>query len=327
MAENKKLQVALYWGAACGGCDVAVLDTNEFILDVAAAADIRLWPIAVDGKYADVEAMQDGELDLCLFNGAVRNSENEEIAKLLRKKSKVLVAFGSCACMGGIPGLANLTTREQIFDRAYFHNPSIRPGSQTVPQSETAVDAGTLHLPRFYKRVYRLSDVVNVDYYVPGCPPAPAQVKDVVSAVVAAAVDGGVMPPKGAVIGASDRAMCDECRRTKAEKKITRFYRPFQIMQDSTRCLLEQGLVCMGPVTRSGCGVRCPNSNMGCRGCYGPLPGVHDQGARFLSALASVIDSKDPAEINTILDGIPDFVGTAYRFGMAASLLQRSVRS
>ena len=70
---GEKLQIALYWGAACGGCDVAVLDTNEFILDVHAAADIRLWPIAVDGKYADVEAMEDGELDLALYNGAVRN--------------------------------------------------------------------------------------------------------------------------------------------------------------------------------------------------------------------------------------------------------------
>jgi F420-non-reducing hydrogenase small subunit len=71
-----KLQIALYWGAACGGCDVAVLDTNEFILDVAAVADIRMWPIAADGKYADVEAMEDGELDLTIFNGGVRNSEN-----------------------------------------------------------------------------------------------------------------------------------------------------------------------------------------------------------------------------------------------------------
>lgn len=326
MAENKKLQVALYWGAACGGCDVAVLDTNEFILDIARAADIRLWPIAVDGKYKDVEAMDNGELDLCLFNGAVRNSENEEIAKLLRRKSKVMVAFGSCAYMGGIPGLANLTTREAIVDRAYFHNPSIQSGNHTMPQSETQVGAEMLHLPRFYKRVYKLSDVVDVDYFVPGCPPAPAQVKDVMRAVIAT-VDGGSLPPKGTVVGASDRALCDDCSRAKAEKKIARFYRPFQVIQDPKRCLLEQGIVCMGPVTRSGCGVRCPDSNMGCRGCYGPLPGVHDHGARFLSALASVIDSKDRTEIDAILDGIPDFIGMAYRFGVPASLLQRSVRS
>ena len=127
---SDKLQIALYWAAACGGCDVAVLDTDEFILDVAAAADIRLWPIAVDGKYADIEAMEDGELDLTIFNGAVRNSENEHLAKLLRAKSKLLVAFGSCAHLGGIPGLANLTSRDEILSTAYLHNPSHRAGQQ-----------------------------------------------------------------------------------------------------------------------------------------------------------------------------------------------------
>src|SRR5512136_1283051 len=136
MAE-RKLQIALYWGAACGGCDVAVLDTNEFILDLAALADIRFWPIAVDGKYKDVEAMADGELDLALFDGAVRNSENEHVAKLLRRKSKVLVAFGSCAHMGGIPGLANLTSRDEILTTAYLSNPSIEPGNRKVPHCES----------------------------------------------------------------------------------------------------------------------------------------------------------------------------------------------
>ena len=160
MAE--KLRIAIYWGAACGGCDVSVLDTNEFILDVAAVADIRLWPIAVDGKYKDVEAMEDGELDLTIFNGGVRNSENEHIAQLLRRKSKMLIAYGACAYMGGIPGLANLTSREKIFDTAYVHNASIEAGSRTVPQPETQVDGKVLDIPRFYRRVYRLGQGVRV---------------------------------------------------------------------------------------------------------------------------------------------------------------------
>jgi hypothetical protein len=101
---KKKLQIALYWGAACGGCDVAVLDTDEFILDVAAAADIRFWPLAVDGKYADVERMTDGELDLTLFHGAVRNSENEHVAKLLRRKSKTLSPSGAAPTWAGSRG-------------------------------------------------------------------------------------------------------------------------------------------------------------------------------------------------------------------------------
>lgn len=318
----QKLQIALYWGAACGGCDVAVLDTNEFILDIAKLADIRLWPIAVDGKYKDVEAMADGELDLTLFDGAIRNSENEHVAKLLRRKSKVLVAFGSCAHLGGIPGLANLCTKEEILNRAYLDNPSIEPGNRVVPLPKNAKNGRVLEIPAFYRRVYRLSDVVVVDYYVPGCPPAPARVKEVILAVVK-----GELPPKGSVVGAGDRTLCDECKRTKSEKKIKRFHRPFEIIQDRDRCLLEQGILCMGPATRSGCGVRCPDSNQGCRGCYGPAPGVTDQGTKFLSALASIIDSKDPQEIDNILSELPDITGYVYRFGLPASTLQRSHRA
>lgn len=319
---GKKLQIALYWASACGGCDVAVLDTHEFILDVANLADVRFWPIAVDGKYEDVETMRDGELDLTLFNGAIRNSENEHLAKLLRRKSKLLVAFGSCAHMGGIPGLANLTTKDEIFYRAYLNNPSLQQGNQTLPQTETKTANGPLSLPRFYDRVYRLSDIVAVNYFVPGCPPAPHQVKAVLLAVVK-----GELPPKGSVVGASERAQCDDCKRERSERKIKRFVRPYEVIQDQKKCLLEQGILCLGSATRAGCGVRCPNTGVGCRGCYGPLPEVLDQGAKFLSAISSVIDSKNPEEIDEILNGLPDIVGYGYRFGLPGSLLQRSIKS
>ena len=316
-----KLQIAIYWGAACGGCDVSVLDTNEFILDVDAAADIRLWPIAADGKYQDVEAMKDNELDLACFNGAVRNSENEHIAKLLRQKSKVLVAYGSCAYMGGIPGLANLTSREKILDTAYVHNASIETGNKVVPQPETKVNGGTVEIPSFYRRVYRLDQVVDVDYYLPGCPPQPDQVKAVLLAVVT-----GELPPKGSVVGAAEHAVCEDCPRTRNEKKVSRFYRPWEIMADAEVCLLEQGVLCAGVATRSGCGARCPSSGTPCRGCYGPLPGVIDQGAKLASAVSSIVDSKDPEEIQQILEGLPDFTSFAYRYSAPSSLLQRSHR-
>jgi F420-non-reducing hydrogenase small subunit len=319
---EKKLQIALYWAAACGGCDVAVLDTNEFILDVAQLADIRLWPIAVDGKYKDVEMMRDGELDLTLFNGAVRNSENEYLAKLLRRKSKILVAFGACAHMGGIPGLANLVRKDEIITRAYLSNPSIESGNKTTPNPDTQLNGFVLHLPHFYKRVYKLSNIVDVDYFVPGCPPAPHQVKAVLLAIAQ-----GDLPPKGSVVGASELSVCDDCKRKKTEKKIKRFYRPYEIIQDPEKCLLEQGILCMGSATRSGCGVRCPDTGQGCRGCYGPTANVVDHGVKFLSSLAAIIDSKDPAEIQEIINGLPDFVSFAYRFGMPASMLQRSLRT
>jgi F420-non-reducing hydrogenase small subunit len=316
-----KLQIAIYWGAACGGCDVSVLDTNEFILDVGAAADIRLWPIATDGKFKDIEAMKDGELDLAIFNGGVRNSENEHIARLLRLKSKTLIAYGSCAYMGGIPGLANLTSRDKILDTAYVHNASIEPGNKTVPQPETKIDGKELDIPKFYRRVYALNQAVDVDYYLPGCPPQPDQVKAVLLAVVK-----GELPAKGSVVGAYDHGLCEDCPRTRDEKKIKRFYRPWEIIADPNACLLEQGVLCAGVATRSGCGVRCPKSGIPCRGCYGPAPGVIDQGAKLASAVASIVDSKDPEEIQTILAGLPDFTSFAYRYSAPSSLLQRSHR-
>ena len=105
---NGKIKIALYWAAACGGCDVSILDSDEKVLNIGAMADIVMWPIAADGKEKDIEAMEDGSITVSLINGAVRNSENEHMVKLLRKKSKLVIAYGTCACFGGTPALANL---------------------------------------------------------------------------------------------------------------------------------------------------------------------------------------------------------------------------
>jgi F420-non-reducing hydrogenase small subunit len=310
-----KLKLALYWAASCGGCDVAVLDINEKILDVAAIADIVLWPIAVDFKYHHVEAMDDKAIDVCLFNGAIRNSEQERIAKLLRAKSKVMVAFGSCACFGGIPALANFTNRAEIFQRAYVEAPSNSNVNGTLPQTVTKVSEGELELPEFFDTVSTLEQIVSVEYFVPGCPPPTDLILKVVNALAT-----GQLPPVGAVI-ASSKTLCDECDRVKEEKKITKIWRPHEIIPDPKKCLLEQGIICCGPATRGGCGSRCIKANMPCRGCFGPPHGVIDQGAKMLGVLASIYEAKEEGEITRMLNELVDPAGTFYRFGMSKSLL------
>lgn len=312
-----KPKVALYWAAACGGCDVAVLDTNEKILDIANLVDIVLWPIALDFKYHHVEAMKDGEIDLCLFNGAIRNSEQEHIATLLRAKSKVMVAFGACACWGGIPALANFTNREGIFQRVYVEAPSDDNQGKTFPQTKTKVKEGELELPQLYDTVMSLPQVVKVEYFVPGCPPPVDIILKVVDLFTT-----GKMPPVGAVV-ASDKSLCEECKRVKGEKKITRIHRVQEIVPDREKCLLEQGIICCGPATRGGCGARCIEANMPCRGCFGPLPEVADQGAKLVSAIASIYEGSDAAGIARMVNEIVDPAGTFYRFGMAGSMLKR----
>ncbi len=320
--EKPKLKLAVYWAASCGGCCVSVLDVHEKLFDVVAAADLVFWPIALDTKYKDVEAMEDGFIDVTLFNGAVRNSENEHMAKLLRKKSKILVAYGSCSHMGGIPGLANFTTKEALFERVYHTSESTDNPDKIVPQPEFKVKEGVLELPEFYNDVRTLDQVVDVDYYLPGCPPQTERLVEVFMAIVT----GAELPPPGSVVGALEKTQCDECPRKKTEnKKIKRFYRPFEIEDDGETCFLEQGVICMGPATRGGCGVRCIEGNAPCRGCYGPPADVPDPGAKMMSAIGTMIDSDDPEEILKIIDTIDDPAGTFYRFSLPGSLLRRKV--
>ena len=312
-----KPKIALYWAASCGGCDVAVLDTNEKILDIANIVDIVFWPIAIDFKYHHVEAMEDGAIDLCLFNGAVRNSEQEKIAKLLRAKSKVMVAFGACACFGGIPALANFTNRDEIFERAYLRAPSNDNADGVLPQIMTDNNGYKLELPEFFDTVSTLAQVVDVEYFVPGCPPPVDIILKLVNLFAT-----GQLPPVGSVI-ASDKSLCDECDRIKEDKKITNIYRPHEIIPDPEKCLLEQGIICCGPATRGGCGLRCINVNMPCRGCFGPPPGIIDQGAKLVSAIASIYQGNEEDEIAMMVAEVLDPAGTFYRFGLAGSMLKR----
>jgi len=141
--------------------------------------------------------------------------------------------------------------------------------------------------------------------------------------VMSIIMEGKPLPPPGSVIGAGEKTCCDECGRVRNEKRIKSFHRPWQIETKPDECLLDQGVICMGPATRSGCGSLCPKANMPCRGCYGPAPNVHDQGAKMISALSSVIDSQDPEEIASIIGQVADPVGTFYRFTLAASMLHQ----
>jgi F420-non-reducing hydrogenase small subunit len=314
-----KPKVAFYWASSCGGCEIGVLAIHEKIIDLSEAVDIVFWPVAIDTKYKDVHALEDGEIDACFFNGAIRTEENLEMAELLRQKSKVLIAFGSCAHEGGIPGLANFSSKEDIFNRVYGENPSLENPEHLEPRTKTKVEEGELNLPEFFDSVRSLGQVVEVDYYMPGCPPVPEQIWKVCSAILA-----GELPERGAVVGVDEKTVCDQCKHEKYEKKIAGIKRPHEVMIDDTTCLLEQGVICMGPATRAGCDAQCIEANMPCRGCYGPPAGVLDQGAKMCSALASIIDASDHEAIQRAIDAIPDPAGTFYRFGLPASMLRRA---
>lgn len=320
-----KPKVAFYWNASCGGCEEAIVDLAEDILKVVDAVDIVFWPVAMDFKKKDVEAMKDGEIAVSFINGAIRTSEQEEMVKLLRKKSGLVVAFGSCAHIGGIPGLANFWNRDTIFERAYKTVPTVNNKESIYPQVKTKVKEGELTLPEFYDTVNTLDQVIDVDYYLPGCAPPPDLIMGAVTAILE-----GKLPEKGAVL-APDKALCDTCPRAenKPEKLVIKeIKRPYEIIADPEKCFLEEGIICFGPATRSGCGESCINANMPCRGCFGPTKEVVDQGGKLLSAIASILGIEDEEkmseeEVDKLMSQIRDPAGLFYMYSLPSSLLKR----
>ncbi len=274
-----------------------MIDLGEDILKLVELADIIFWPVAIDFKYKDIEAMQDGEITATLINGAVRTGEQEEIAGMLRKKSKLVIAHGSCAHLGGVVGLANFYGSQELLNRAY--------------------GGKELKVSNFYGTVKTLGQVIEVDYYIPGCPPPAELIKNALMAILE-----DKLPAKGSVL-AQDKALCDSCSRrdSRPDKlKVKKFKRIHKTEWDPAKCFLDQEIICLGPATRGGCKERCIKANMPCRGCFGPLDKTIDQGAKALSFLASIIDSCQEKEINKIAGSIADPAGLFYNYSLASSI-------
>lgn len=318
----KKPKIALYWCSSCGGCEESVLDLAEDLLDIAGSVDILFWPVAIDMKYQDVEMIPDCGITATLINGAVRMDNQEQMARLLRRKSKLIIAHGSCAHLGGVVGLANFFERRDILNRVFIEMPTIKNLQGVLPMIETSESGRELKLPGFYNTVKTLNQVIEVDYYIPGCPPTPQLIKRAFSAIFQ-----GKLPVKGSVLS-EQKALCYFCSRKESKPdavRIKRFKRLYENEWDPERCFLDQGHICLGPVTRGGCEERCIKANMPCRGCFGPPDDVTDQGAKTLSFLVSLFESTNENELKKLFDSIPDPAGLFYRYGLASSILRGKI--
>ncbi|MCS7216542.1 MAG: oxidoreductase [Candidatus Bipolaricaulota bacterium] len=298
------MKLAVYWTGSCGGCDVAFLELGPALLDLLPKLEIVFWPALVDAKRADLEKLPKHGIDVALVNGVLRTTENVEMAELLREKSRWLGAFGACAHLGGVPALAN--PGEGIAEVVF--GPGFRPAP---PLGEAPEDAP----PELLPEALPLEEVVPVDFVVPGCPP-PA---GLIARFFAVALAEEIQPGQ---VFAAEKALCEECPRTREERRLARLVRPHEALADPTKCLLDQGMVCLGPVTRGGCAAACPKAGMPCTGCLGPTPKAGDPALAMLSALASLVragEEGEPAfpEEDRILEGLVDPLGTLYKYAFA----------
>ncbi len=294
-----KVKVQEDWLAVCSGCEIAVLDLNETLLDVLQAIEFVRIPVLMDIKDFDQHTT------VGILTGGIRNEENEHVAKKVRETSDVIVALGSCAAFGGVPGANNINSMPDI-------KQAVLTTTSTAPDQELP----TKEVPKLFDTLRPLSDVIKVDYFIPGCPPEPETIASVVMALV-----------KGEQPQLSLRNVCDDCTREREEKRITGIKRPIEANGTPDECLLNQGFMCMGPATRSGCGAKCPNVNVTCSGCYGPADSSYEQGAAMLNVVASAygLDEDSSVDLEKLVDDVYDPVGTFYRYTMPVSFIKGKV--
>ncbi len=297
-------KVAEEWLNICGGCEVSILDIGEPLLDLLPQLQFVHIPVLMDHKYfgqtGEGKELEIPEADIGIISGGVRNEKEKHVAEAMRKSCKTLIALGSCACYGGIPAMANMWTLPELYQKVYRESKSTEPAPTP-----------TEDLPPLLDSVKAVDEVVKVDAYIPGCPTAPELIVEALTAVLA-----------GKPFTLPERSVCDECP-VKREKKASggTLKRPLVDIEvktgepwEATRCYMEQGFLCLGPVTRAGCAAgteaegkakvpRCIKGHMPCRGCFGPIRKAANPLVDMMGALTSIgLDAKEVLDRRALLN-------------------------
>jgi len=298
-------RVAQEWFAICGGCEVTILDIGEPLIDLLEKINIVHMPVIMDhklfGQTGEGTAMEIPEAEVGIISGGIRNEEHRHLAKLMREKCKVLIAMGTCACSGGIPALGNLYLKDEILKKVY--EDSVTTDKGVAPTEE---------IPPLTDRVYAISEVVKVDVSLPGCPSTPEMVAEALTALLT-----------GKAFSLPTKSVCDDCPVIREKKAVSTLKRNLQAAEFTVgrplkemRCLMEQGILCLGPATRTGCGgsegtPRCIRAYQPCEGCFGPISEKANPMVDMMGALSTV--GLDPKNIS-------DRAATFNRFAGAGRL-------
>jgi len=314
---------AAYAYSSCAGCDVAIVNLGEKLLSLSEKVEFVYWTTATDFKMEDLKRHK--ELDLAVVAGSIRTREHEELVKLLRRKSKVMIALGSCACFGGIPSLANLYDKDKLLNTVYGESPSLSKGAE-APKPLTKLDKIELTIPEFRNWCDPIDYAASVNIYVPGCPPQEGTLDWFITTIDEYYQTRST--PNGLML-ASEKSLCDTCPRKLPEKiSINNLYRIHEIKLDEKKCFLQQGVLCHGPVTRGGCNERCIRANVTCKGCMGPIPKVKDPGAKLISVIGTILQSENEKQLGEeglkkIIENFHDLTGSLYSYSIPLSYVEK----
>lgn len=240
----------------CAGCVSSFLNAGEALLEILSGDfDIVYSPTFVDLKEIP-------QVDLVIVEGGVRTKDDEKLIREVRSKSRILVALGICATHGGITSLGNIFSVKKFLEKEY----SLLDSSK---------------LPELEDLMYPICNFVDVDYYIPGCPPMPFLIVHTLKSVVS-----GKEPLR------HQSVVCTECHRKILPAKLDHLYGIYEKAVDPEICLVSQGFICLGSLTRNGCGAPCPRAGFPCFGCRGPADSLLYRSKDMYAFLIKVISKR-----------------------------------
>lgn len=250
------MKVSIISLTCCAGCISSFLNAGDALLEVLSQDfDIVYSPTFIDLKEVP-------EVDLAIVEGGVRTEVDEKLVREVRAKSKILVALGICATHGGITSLGNLASVKELLEKEYLLTVSSK-------------------LPALEDLMYPICNFVDVDYYIPGCPPMPFLIVHSLKSILS-----GKKPNR------HQSVVCAECHRKIVPAKLNRLYGIYEKEANHELCLVSQGFVCLGSLTRDGCGAPCPRANFTCFGCRGPADSLLYRSRDIYSFLIKVISTR-----------------------------------
>ncbi len=239
--------------SSCWGCHQSLLNAHLGLLPVLPALEIVYWPAVVDFKHKSLEDRPDGDIVVGFIEGVARTKEDTANAKLMRRKCAVIVAIGACSCYGSVKGLANLYDKDDLIKRKFMETESITDENPKKP---------TQHVPGIEDYIVNVKDIIDVDVFIPGCPPTTENILAAILYLLTVVGEGPASLDK-------NKCVCDSCSLA------------------SSGCFLDNEKLCYGSITAAGCEMMCPNDGDVCVGCFKPTA---NPGAKS-SQLKEIVDN------------------------------------
>ena len=161
VTEPRKARIATVSLAGCFGCHMAILDIDERLIDLMKLVEFDRSPLTDKKTFTT-------RCDIGIIEGGCCNEENVHVLRDFRRNCDVLIAIGQCAIMGGLPAMRNAIMHSdaplrECLEEAYITGKYIRNTTHNIPNDPA--------LPLLLDEVYPCSDVVEIDYQIPGCAP------------------------------------------------------------------------------------------------------------------------------------------------------------